>query len=67
MRLLATLLAHLRSGAVYPIHTHCRLQRGPEYDAEGLPSTFSRLTRVGSHGPQGGRVRVDSGDVVETR
>jgi hypothetical protein len=43
MRLLATLLAHLRSGAVYPIHTHCRLQRGPEYDAEGLPSTFSRL------------------------
>jgi hypothetical protein len=67
MRLLATLLAHLRSGAVYPIHTHCRLQRGPEYDAEGLPSTFSRLIRSGSTSRQGGHVRIDSGDVVQSR
>ena len=53
------------SGSVYTIHTHYQLQRGPEYDAEGVPSTFLRVTRVGARGSTGGRLRVDSGDVVE--
>jgi hypothetical protein len=55
------------SGSVYTIHNHYQLQRGPEYDAEGIPSTFSRLTRFGSPDPKAGRVRIDSGDVVEAR
>ena len=55
------------SGSVYTIHTHYQLQRGPEYDAEGLPSTFLHVTRVGRSGSAGGRLRVDSGDVVEGR
>jgi hypothetical protein len=53
------------SGSVYTIHTHYQLQRGPEYDAEGIPSTFNRVSRVGARGSRGGRLRVDSGDVVE--
>jgi murein DD-endopeptidase MepM/ murein hydrolase activator NlpD len=55
------------SGSVYTIHNHYQLQRGPEYDAEGIPSIFGRVTRVGNPDPQGGRVRIDSGDVVESR
>jgi murein DD-endopeptidase MepM/ murein hydrolase activator NlpD len=55
------------SGSVYTIHTHYQLQRGPEYDADGIPSTFARVTRVGGIGTQGGRLRVDSGDVIESR
>ena len=55
------------SGSVYTIHTHYQLQRGPEYDADGVPSTFGHLTRVGGTGGQGGRMRIDSGDVVESR
>jgi murein DD-endopeptidase MepM/ murein hydrolase activator NlpD len=55
------------SGSVYTIHTHYQLQRGPEYDAEGLPSAFSRLIRVGSASRRGGHVRIDSGDVVQSR
>jgi hypothetical protein len=55
------------SGSVYTIHSHYQLQRGPEYDAEGLPSTFSGVARVGMQGATSGRVRIDSGDVVETR
>jgi len=54
------------SGSVYTIHTHYQLQRGAEYDAEGLPSTFSRLIRVGSASRQGGHMRIDSGDVVQS-
>jgi hypothetical protein len=54
------------SGSVYTIHTHYQLQRGPEYDAEGLPSTFSRLTRVGRSGAPQPRLRIDSGDVIES-
>ena len=54
------------SGSVYTIHTHYQLQRGPEYDAEGVPSTFVRAVRIGRRGPAGGRLRVDSGDVVES-
>ena len=55
------------SGSVYTIHTHYQLQRGAEYDADGLPSTFLRATRVGRTGPAAARLRVDSGDVVESR
>jgi hypothetical protein len=55
------------SGSVYTIHTHYQLQRGPEYDADGLPSTFLRVTRVGLPGHATGRLRIDSGDVVESR
>ena len=55
------------SGSVYTIHTHYQLQRGPEYDAEGLPASFSRLTRVGRANSQGDRLRIDSGDVVQSR
>jgi hypothetical protein len=55
------------SGSVYTIHNHYQLQRGPEYDAEGIPSTFSRVTRVGSPHTQGARIRIDSGDVLESR
>ena len=55
------------SGSVYTIHTHYQLQRGAEYDAEGLPSTFVRVNRVGRPGTATGRSRIDSGDVVESR
>ena len=55
------------SGSVYTIHTHYQLQRGPEYEAEGLPSVFRRVTRVGRHGRAGAALRIDSGDVVESR
>ena len=55
------------SGSVYTVHTHYQLQRGPEYDADGLPSTFVRVVRVGSRAAGAGRVRIDSGDVVESR
>lgn len=55
------------SGSVYTIHTHYQLQRGPEYDAEGLPSAFLGLTRIGGTDRAGGRLRIDSGDVVESR
>ena len=55
------------SGSVYTIHTHYQLQRGAEYDAEGLPSTFVRATRIGRSGSTAGKLRVDSGDVVEGR
>jgi hypothetical protein len=55
------------SGSVYTIHNHYQLQRGAEYDAEGLPSTFMRLTRVGGGGATRGRLRIDSGDVVQSR
>ena len=55
------------SGSVYTIHTHYQLQRGAEYDAEGIPSTFVGVTRVGRRGPTTGRMRIDSGDVVESR
>jgi hypothetical protein len=55
------------SGSVYTIHTHYQLQRGAEYDAEGLPSTFMRVTRVGRREATTGRMRIDSGDVVESR
>ena len=55
------------SGSVYTIHNHYQLQRGAEYDAEGLPSTFSRVTRVGRSGERERRVRIDSGDVIESR
>ncbi len=54
------------SGSVYTIHTHYQLQRGAEYDAEGLPSTFLRLTRVGRRGGTTGKARIDSGDVVQS-
>jgi hypothetical protein len=55
------------SGSVYTIHSHYQLQRGAEYDAEGLPSTFVRLRRVGRSDAGGARMRIDSGDVVESR
>jgi murein DD-endopeptidase MepM/ murein hydrolase activator NlpD len=55
------------SGSVYTIHTHYQLQRGPEYDADGLPSTFRHLTRIGRPGPPARTLRIDSGDVVESR
>jgi murein DD-endopeptidase MepM/ murein hydrolase activator NlpD len=55
------------SGSVYTIHTHYQLQRGAEYDAEGIPSTFVGVTRVGRRGATTGRMRIDSGDVVESR
>ncbi|HYC32270.1 MAG TPA: M23 family metallopeptidase [Gemmatimonadales bacterium] len=55
------------SGSVYTIHNHYQLQRGPEYDAEGLPSTFMGVTRVGGRASAGRRTRIDSGDVVESR
>lgn len=55
------------SGSVYTIHNHYQLQRGAEYDAEGLPSTFVRVTRLGRRPATAGRTRIDSGDVVESR
>jgi Peptidase family M23 len=55
------------SGSVYTVHTHYQLQRGPEYDAEGLPSTFRHLRRVGRSGTPARSLRIDSGDVVESR
>ncbi len=55
------------SGSVYTVHTHYQLQHGPEYDADGLPSTFVRVVRVGGRAAGTGRVRIDSGDVVESR
>jgi hypothetical protein len=57
------------SGSVYTIHNHYQLQRGPEYDADGLPSTFVGVRRVGHRGSVKGRgrVRIDSGDIVEVR
>ena len=55
------------SGSVYTIHSHYQLQRGPEYDADGLPSTFGRLVRVGIPGAGTGKRRIDSGDVLESR
>jgi hypothetical protein len=57
------------SGSVYTIHTHYQLQRGPEYDAEGIPSTFTHVMRVGAAASEraSGRLRIDSGDVVESR
>jgi hypothetical protein len=55
------------SGSVYTIHTHYQLQRGAEYDADGLPSTFLGATRIGRTGQAGGTLRVDSGDVVDSR
>jgi murein DD-endopeptidase MepM/ murein hydrolase activator NlpD len=57
------------SGSVYTIHTHYQLQRGPEYDAEGIPSTFTHVMRVGAAASEraSGRLRIDSGDGVESR
>ncbi len=55
------------SGSVYTIHTHYQLQRGRRYDAEGLPSYFGRVVRIGAAGKSAGPLRIDSGDVVESR
>jgi murein DD-endopeptidase MepM/ murein hydrolase activator NlpD len=55
------------SGSVYTIHSHYQLQRGAEYDAEGLPSTFLGLVRAGGRPASARRMRIDSGDVVESR
>ncbi len=55
------------SGSVYTIHNHYQLQRGPALDAEGLPSAFWDLGRVGARPGAGGAVRVDSGDLLEVR
>lgn len=54
------------SGSVYTIHTHYQLQRGPGRGAEGLPSYFRNVTRVGSIG-RGGRIHIDSGNLVLAR
>ena len=54
------------SGSVYTIHTHYQLQAGPAYAAEGLPSYFTGVRRVGTAGAPRGPVRLDSGDIVES-
>lgn len=56
------------SGSVFTIHTHYQLQDGPRYSAEGLPSYFTGVTRVGAarRGTRGA-IRIDSGDLVESR
>ena len=55
------------SGSVYTIHNHYQLQRGAEYDADGLPSAFVGAARVGGRARPAGRMRIDSGDVIQTR
>lgn len=55
------------SGSVYTIHTHYQLQSGPAYSAEGLPSYFTGVRRLGDSPSRRLVVRIDSGDLVEAR
>ena len=55
------------SGAVYTIHLHYELRTGAGMNVEGLPSYFGSVRRAGDPVGQGGAVRIDSGDVVESR
>lgn len=58
------------SGSVHTIHNHYQLQSGPAYAAEGLPSYFTRIQRIGaspSRRLDPSATRIDSGDLVEAR
>ncbi len=56
------------SGSVFTIHTHYQLQGGAHYSAEGIPSYFTGVVRVGApRGATRGPIRIDSGDIVESR
>jgi hypothetical protein len=55
------------SGSVYTIHLHYQLQRGAEYDAEGLPSVFFDVKRMWQDRPTRGPLRIDSGDILFSR
>lgn len=55
------------SGSVYTIHLHYQLQRGPRYADEGIPSVFRGVRRVGAPAPGAAPVRIDSGDIIESR
>src|SRR6478736_4279894 len=56
------------SGSVFTIHTHYQLQDGPRYSAEGLPSYFTGVKRVGTTAAAGRTaIHIDSGDLVESR
>jgi len=54
------------SGAVYTIHLHYELRRGAGIDADGLPSYFRGVRRAGDRASRT-PVRIDSGDIVESR
>jgi murein DD-endopeptidase MepM/ murein hydrolase activator NlpD len=54
------------SGAVYTIHLHYELRRGAGIDVDGLPSYFEGVRRPGD-APGARAVRIESGDVVESR
>ena len=54
------------SGAVYTVHLHYELRRGAGIDVDGLPSYFRGVRRAGERGGRAA-VRIDSGDIVESR
>ena len=54
------------SGAVYTIHLHYELRRGAGIDVDGLPSYFRGVRRPGARTSRA-PVRIDSGDIVESR
>ena len=54
------------SGAVYTVHLHYELRRGAGIDVDGLPSYFRGVRRAGERDGSA-PVRIDSGDIVESR
>lgn len=54
------------SGSAFFPHLHFQLQDGPDLDAEGLPSYFSRFERVlGKRSIQRKRASIDTGEIVQ--